>query len=285
MPRRFSSLAAVLALLGLAWHQSASAADFDAVEIEIVTYNVQGLPAPVAVPGWRRRRGAVNRWLARGSFDLLGVQEAFDGARDDLEPRPDAESDGGDTGLGLWFGRRVTRFRGRFTRHYRVRRGIERLKHKGVLGALVELEGGAELWVYATHLQAHATSMGADARAAQVAELLEVIDARPGPALLLGDMNLHRGYQPDLGPEAALVDACFEDVGLALGRGNEGTWLDTDLRLDRIYLRGDAETCLVPLHYRIVRDPLGTGEVLADHWPVRATVRVEPCEASSSDLP
>lgn len=255
----------------------AGLADFQAVEIEVVTYNLQGLPAPVARPAWRSRRDAINRWLARGGFDLLAVQEAFDGVRGDLEPQPDLVPEQRDAGLGLWFAGKVQGVTEPFAYHYRARRGLERSKHKGVLGARVQLEGGAELWVYDTHVQAHARPLGARARAAQIRELLETIDQRPGPALLLGDMNLHRGYPPDEALEAAILAAGFVDVGSALGHGEEGTWLDSDLRLDRIYLRSDEITCLVPSSHEIVRDPLGTGEPLSDHWPVRARVRLEPC--------
>lgn len=248
------------------------------VDIRVGTYNVWGLPGLLTRPTWRQRRGLVNRFLRGAEFDVLAGQEVFDNAIDDLEPAPDLTTATGDAGLGLWFGGKVRRHRHGFTRHFRTRRGVERLKRKGVLGAELTLDGGARVWVYDTHLQAHAFDGAAEVRADQVAELIEVADARPGPAILLGDFNLHRGFEPDLVIAEALLKAGFRDVAVELGDSAGGTWSDTDLRLDRIYLRDGERSCLGALDYQVQRQVFEPEVVVSDHHPVWARVLVQVCE-------
>jgi len=247
------------------------------VEIRVGTYNIWGLPGLLTKPRWRHRRGLVNRFLGLGDFDVLAGQEVFDNAIDDLEPGPDLTTSTGDAGLGFWFGPKVRLYSQDFTRHFRTRRGVERLKRKGVIGAELSLEGGARVWVYDTHLQAYAFEGAAEARADQVAEIIEAVDARPGPAILLGDFNLHRGFEPDDVIAGALLAAGFRDVAAELGNTGEGTWSDTDLRLDRIYLRDGSDGCLTPTDYQVQKQALEPGVVVSDHHPVWARVRVEGC--------
>ncbi|MFH1468522.1 MAG: endonuclease/exonuclease/phosphatase family protein [Pseudomonadota bacterium] len=246
------------------------------VELRVATYNIWGLPGWLTHPTWRHRRGRVNRFLERGGYDVLAVQEAWSTAVDDLDPAPDLTVEAEDAGLGLWFRGRVGQHGQAIVRHFHRRRGVERLKHKGLLGAELTLVGGARVWVWTTHLQADADAGSAEVRVDQVTELLAAVDAHPGAAILLGDLNLHRAFAPDQPAAAALREAGFRDVALELDLAGEGTWADTDLRLDRVLLRDGPQVCLQPVDYRVERE-LGAEGVVSDHHPVWARVRVAPC--------
>jgi hypothetical protein len=266
-----------LALL-LAMPARAQAPLPEPVEIRVGSFNIWGLPGLLTTPRWRHRRSLVNRFLQQADFDVLAGQEVFDPAIDDLDPPPALSTEGGDAGLGFWFGGGV-RLQGQgHTLHFRSRRGLERLKRKGVLGAELTLDNGLHIWVWNTHLQAYARPGAAAVRGAQVAELIELADAHPGPVILLGDFNLHGGFEPDGPVERALLSAGYRDVASELGLEAHGTWSDSDLRLDRIYLRDGGGTCFEALDYGVQRQIFEPGTAVSDHHPVWARLRVGPCE-------
>ncbi len=248
-----------------------------AVEIRVGTYNVWGLPGPLTTPRWRARRDLVSRALRALDLDVLGGQEVFRNAVGDLEPAPDLLAGPWDAGLGLWLGAEIEQHGPGVTHHFRARRGVERLKRKGVHGAALTLTGGAVVQVYNTHLQAYPDERFAEVRTAQVAELLALVDARPGPVILLGDFNLRDGHPPDVPAIQALLDAGFRDVAVELERTAEGTYADVDRRLDRIYLRDGAGRCLEALEYGVQKQLFGPEDVVSDHHPVWARVRVASC--------
>jgi endonuclease/exonuclease/phosphatase family metal-dependent hydrolase len=104
-------------------------------------------------------------------------------------------------------------------RHPIVGRGNERLprtapvEQRALLRAQIEV-GDRRFQVYATHLEAHDTGQ----RALQAGAVAAAIAARPGPALLLADLNA----RPDL-PEMAAIGAVLVD-GWRAGSGRGFTY-------------------------------------------------------------
>ena len=162
--------------------------------------------------------------------------------------------------------------------------GVERFKDKGILLTTIDIPDGPPVWVYVTHFQA-----GPDAgavRSEQAAQLLSLMDERPGPAIVIGDFNLYSNHAIDSGTEAAFAAAGLQDGALKDGTPqptyiteNPYIWKGEDgERFDRIYVRdGDG--------VRLVVDDvsvLSYDTPLSDHQPVVASIAVLPDDAQAS---
>ncbi len=235
--------------------------------LRLLTLNTWGLP----MPDRRARFDRIRAYLAATGADLVGLQEVWRGAHRLLEleglRRPARGS--GDSGLALLTDHEVSQLA---CTPFSVARGVDGLKRKGVLEARVEVPGAGPLWVFVTHLQAGRRPAHAEVRSRQIDELLERVEAVEGPAVVLGDFNLHAGRARDVESAgrlgaAGLVDAAEQAGQLATTHAGDGA------RHDRVLLRSgggvrlDAERVEVPGYG-------GELPVLSDHQPVVVHLRV-----------
>ncbi len=240
--------------------------------LDVVTLNLWGLPPPLAWPPRHRRFPRAFRYLR--SFDVAAVQELWRPLPWGLaamappawaahEPR---------AGLAL-----AARYPVVETAHHDYRRGgraHERVwLRKGFLRATLaapSLPGGV-IDVVTTHLAAYARPGDASGRARQIDELLDALERRRAPVVLLGDFNFYAGDAIDETSAARLVDAGFVDGAAAhdasltyeFGRERE--------RFDRVLVRGTANVTARVTSARVRRYDAAL-PMMADHRPVEARV-------------
>lgn len=238
--------------------------------LNVLTFNVWGLPWPAALHRQRRFRGILAS-LSQRSDHLVGVQELWAGARlpfAGLRTGPRTR----DSGLAL--GGRVALPEPTLS-HFRRSRGTDALKAKGVLRAEIAQSEFGPLRVLVTHLQAGAKH--AAVRAHQVDQLLETASGDAMPTVLMGDFNFHDRQADDAASAARLAAAGFVDAAVEAGTP-EPTWDPENRyvrgrraqRFDRILLRSTARTELVATTTAV----LIHDEPLSDHHPLWARVRV-----------
>lgn len=191
----------------LASSRAATAAG-EGADLDLLTLNTWGLPYPVAKVRRAVRFPRIQRFLQETSVDIAGLQEVWDGARHllDLPGLRFGQRRNGDTGLALWSRLPLTDVQETV---FRVSRGFDRIKHKGILRARVEVPDAGSVWVFVTHMQAGGGSANARMRATQADQLLGEISQVVGPAVVLGDFNLSAARPID-----RKTGACFEAAGL-----------------------------------------------------------------------
>jgi endonuclease/exonuclease/phosphatase family metal-dependent hydrolase len=197
--------------------------------LTIATFNVWGLPWPIA-PQRARRLRAIDGWLRDQPRDLVALQEVWRGARrhlgNDLTfPRID-----GDSGLALYTPHPVERLG--FVA-FEQARGPDAWKAKGVWW--VRVDAPDTPWtVGVLHLQAGRGPRNAAVRRAQIETVLA--SAPPGPLLLMGDFNLHRDPL-DEAVHDRLVAAGLAEAHPTTDRGTSRYGRH---RLDRVYVSAPA---------------------------------------------
>jgi endonuclease/exonuclease/phosphatase family metal-dependent hydrolase len=260
---RCSTALALAAALGAS--APAHAAPRDGATVDVATLNTWGLPFPIAWQARGRRFPAIQRWLERKQFDVVGLQEVWNGARRLLEmggvSMPDSP---GDSGLALYTPHRVTRAPELTV--FDAARGVDRLKQKGVLVAAIDLPDTGEVNVLVTHMQAGGGTRNAAVRASQVEQLLGVLTELTGPALVMGDFNLYAGNPTDDASRDALVGAGLIDLA-ERGGALEPTHGGDRQRFDRVYLLQEPGMVARVEHAEVeVQD----AAELSDHRPVLA---------------
>ncbi len=237
-----------------------------AATLDVATLNTWGLPRPFA----NDRRGrfpGISEFLEDSAFDLVGLQEVWDGARPLLQI-PDLylpNMGRGDSGLALATGLPLS---GMQTLTFSGGSGTDRLKKKGVLSAVVEVPGAGSIQVLVTHLQSGDAPREARARSEQITELLTLLES--GPAVVMGDFNLYAENPIDIETVALLEGAGLWDAAARVGV-TDPTHPGEGERLDRIYARGADGVCLEPTAARVI----DYGDVaLSDHLPVQVRLQV-----------
>lgn len=236
-----------------------------------------GLPWPISRDQYSRKRRFVDHLLNR-TYDVVGLQEFWwpwcRATPPDLFHLPPSRRDSG-----LALGGRL-RERARVDiEHFSARLGIERLKHKGVLIASIELVEGIEIAVYVTHLQAGCRQ--ALIRARQIEQLLYRVERESRPAVVMGDFNFYADEAHDEDSARRLESAGLVDAAIATGATRptyapQNVYINRDdgsERFDRVYLRGavGADVHFEPL----VIDEAGVLHTpVSDHHPVHARVRL-----------
>ena len=251
-------------------------------ELEVLTYNVHGLPPEITGDDTDARLDAIGPLLA--DYDIVGVQEDFD---DDRHARM-ADASGQPVVVRFDALAEPDRFYGSgldvltslpptsvHAEHYLACNGTldgsgDCLASKGFQVVRLALAHGVELDVYNTHLEAGGGDDDLAARQGHVDQLVASLSGRSaGRAVVFtGDFNLHLSDPEDvplleqLADEGGLVDAC-ETVGC-----------DEPDRIDRVFVRSSAELDLEALAWwvdeRMVDE---TGAPLSDHDPIGATLR------------
>jgi len=263
----------------LALLASASAAQDAAGELEVLSYNVHGLPGFITGDDTLARQRAIGPRLE--AFALVALQEDFlsEGHRLLAAARTHPQQlrfsralQDRVYGSGLSLLSRHP-LRARHEEHYRAFNGVlsagsDGLASKGFQLARIELAPGVELDVYNTHLDAGGGRCDAAARASQVAQLTSAIHTRSrGRAVLLvGDTNLEPTRERDaetltrLQRATGLRCACLVARQRCCGR------------IDRILLRSGAGLDLSVRRWKVDQWRDRSGRPLSDHAPLRATL-------------
>jgi len=258
----------LLAALGILSAGTARAGDLPSVKtsadtFHVATLNAWGLPFPVA-RGRARRLPAIARFVERSGFDVVGLQEVWNGARRHLSLPgllfPNRVH--GDSGLALVSSHpasapRVTPFQ--------HATGPDALKHKGVLSSQVELTRHRKLWTLVTHLQAGRGAKPARIRQQQVGVVLDVIEHLPGPAVVVGDFNFYDTPE-DRDSELRLKSAGLVDAAAREGETSP-TYVGSDHRFDRVFLRSEDGVELKPVAANVIHYG-GPLPQLSDHRPL-----------------
>lgn len=143
------------------------------------------------------------------------------------------------------------------------------LSLKGFSVATTTLADGIEVDIYNLHLDAGRADF--EIRADNVAELMaHILEHAEGRAVIVaGDFNLHLDRDPDADQFAALLaDTGLSDVCTELG-------CDDPNRIDKVLYRSSDTVTIEPLEWRNESDVFtrDDGEPLSDHDPVAARLR------------
>jgi len=258
-------------------------------ELSVMTLNTWGFRWPLAKHR-SLRFGRIAQHLNETTYDVVALQEMWDGARETLGQtalawlqRPIEMARKGlrmhDSGLAVKLTDRLSdraEVRADLARPYRRSVGWDWFKNKGVYAVDVELgEDLGRVTVMTTHLQAG--KWFAKARRSQLDELLETAESVDNPIVLMGDFNFHSDLAEDRAAHDALVRAGFADAAQEIDRP-EPTYLtanpyvspsEQDERFDRIYLRDGSATRIAAKDVRVVIDHEAP---MSDHEAVTARV-------------
>jgi hypothetical protein len=233
----------------------------------MLSYNVAGLPDVISGSNPRVNTPLISPLL--DAFDLVLVQEdfAYHEALISQVTHPFQSTPLDPAGVNMGDGlNRLSR--SAFVDHQRITweecngffdQGSDCLTDKGFDVARHQLAPGVSLEIYDVHLDAGRGQADADARIAQIAQLVAHVQARvgAGPVIIAGDTNLKED------DEAALLDLLaalsLEDSCRNLGCDDPGLH-------DRIMYRSSPGLVLTATTWRL--DPRfvdGMGEPLSDH--------------------
>jgi len=249
-------------------------------ELEVVSYNVHGLPSVVTGDDTLQRLRAIGPKLQ--PFAIVGLQEDFvEGGHALLAAnRFPTRASFYDALTGRVYGSGLACFaRARklsvYREHFRAFSGVlagasDGLASKGFLLVRLELSPGVELDVYTSHMDAGGGKDDAVARADQVRQLIAAMQGRSkGRAVLfLGDTNLKASRKRD----GAVLTRWLEATGLrcACLVSREACCG----RIDRVLVRSGAGLELGVRAWGVAPGfEDAKGRALSDHAPIRATLR------------
>jgi len=275
--------AALLSAFLMAPAAMASPADAAGIkEIDILCANLWGLAWPLSKDRSERLKAAPEA-LNFADYDFVGLQEVWRGAYKHLEGDvrlPDVQVDSGLAVTG-----KLATDAPIALHTFEASVGVERFKRKGVLVMQLDVPDFGPVWAFVTHLQA-GQSYG-EIREAQARELLELVAAAPGPALILGDFNLHEGDPADDVVAALFAEAGLRDAALVAGSDEPTYRADNPYiwapaggeRFDRVYLKDGDSAALTLLEVEV----LDYEQALSDHQPVRVKVQMNQLGLVSVD--
>jgi endonuclease/exonuclease/phosphatase family metal-dependent hydrolase len=250
--------------------------------VHVMTMNTWGLPEPVAQD--RRSRFPLIADFVKSNapdLDLVAFQEVWSGSFS-LLPLDGLRHDRseGDSGLALWSPHPIDNLH---VHPFLVARGPDGMKRKGVLIATVTFPDLGPITVLVTHLQSGDGPRNAAVRAAQVNEILALVQQMDGPAMLLGDFNFYAGQPLDVCSGERLEAAGLFDAARRLGMG-DNTWPSWGSggkhRFDQVYLKDGLHLVMAPTAAEVVHydDDPSTSQprLLSDHMPLRVDVSAEP---------
>ena len=246
--------------------------------VDLLTYNVAGLPGPIARTDPERCMPLISPLLA--SYDLVLVQEDFvyhQLLRAQV-PHPFQSEPGSNAGAAVNDG--LNRFsRYAFEELERVRWAVchgfhdhasDCLATKGFSRARTELAPGVHVEVYNHHAEAGGSEGDEEARAAGFEQLAEHIAALGPdvPLIVAGDTNLHGGDPLD----ESVLHAFYERSGLRDACSQLGC--PDSRRIDRVLLRSSERVQLEPVEWWLPPEFVdATGRRLSDHSAVAVRVR------------
>ncbi len=238
--------------------------------VDILTFNVWGLPWPLARHRRRRFEGILGHLAAREDH-VVGLQEVWGGSHREL---PGLRRGRQERDAGLALGSALPVDGEPTVQHFTRAQGTCAFKAKGVMVAEIGVEEVGAVRILVTHLQAHARY--ASTRAHQVDEVLEFASASHLPTFLLGDFNFHDDEADDLHAHERLLAEGFIDAA-EQADATHPTWTPENVyaraghgpqRFDRIYVRPSTR-----VHVAVEEAAVLLPETpLSDHHPVHARV-------------
>lgn len=276
---------ALVLLTTVAGLQVGPAAAAAPAEIEVVTYNIHGLPTWIARDDPPAR---IPQLLAKArDYDVVLLQEDFSHQAlvDAHREQPHAWRGNGawlpvvGAGSGLTILSRHPAAGDPIAAPYDVCNGWlsaanDCLGHKGFLHVRLRLPDASELDVWNTHLDAGRGDADRTAREAQLAMLASAIESRSrGRALLVGgDFNLEWNEPAD----RALLERFGQRLGLGIAAQTpRGGW---DGHLDYLLVRSEGTRCLDVVDSG--KDGAfedGDARPLSDHPAIRVRLRLASC--------
>lgn len=272
--RSFSSARTAPFLLALVF--AAAAARADHVELDVLTYNIHGLPSWIAGDDPPAR---IPQLLAKAEgYDVVLLQEDFfhQGVVDAHKRHPH-----------LWRGQRsgLTVLSGfdavgdAIATPYGVCNGWisaanDCLADKGFLHVRLRLPDGSELDVWNTHLDAGRSDADRDVRASQLAILAAAIETTSaGRAVLVGgDFNLEWDDPAD----RALLEAFAKRLGLHVAAQTSADGWES--HLDYVLVRDGTDVCMAGGGEKDPSFVDAGGEPLSDHPAIRARLFTSGCD-------
>ena len=249
-------------------------------ELEVVSYNVHGLPSVITGDETLKRLRAIGPKLQ--PFAIVGLQEDFveDGHAFLAANRFPTRVSFHEALAGRIYGPGLTCFAQArklsvYREHFRAFSGVldganDGLASKGFLLVRLELSPGVELDVYTSHMDAGGGKDDAAARADQARQLIAAMQGRSkGRAVLfLGDTNLKASRKRD----GAVLRRWLEATGLRCAcLASRETCCG---RIDRVLVRSGAGLTLEAREWGVAPGfEDAKGRALSDHAPIRATVR------------
>ncbi len=228
----------------------------DVWELEVLTYNVHGLPSVVTGDDTTARVEKIASILE--SYELIGLQEDF------IEENHEIFQQSLEHPTQTWFSKTLEdRFYGSglslfsllklvelHEQHYTscfgtVDHSSDCLASKGFVRARLELSAGIEIDVYNTHLEAGGASQDTEVKAQQIAELVSELQqgSEGRSVIVMGDTNLQISKSDELEllnqlkEEGQLVDCC-DQLQCAQPQF-----------IDRIFFRGSSDLQVTPEYW------------------------------------
>lgn len=276
MPETYKTVTMMflLALVGCSSGDDPVDAGPSSGELFALTYNVHGLPEIVTgddTPGRMRQIGPL-----LNTFDIVGMQEDFEDPNHEILTQAsehetqarffEALSGRGGYGSGLALFSILDELEHEYV-HFddcvgMTNHGSDCLASKGVMAVRLDLDGGLSLDIYNTHMEAGGSEDDAEARSAQMDQIIEtMLRWSEGRAILfLGDTNCH-GSDPE---DVVLIERLIENVGLAEGCDLVGC--PEPGRIDRLMFRDGDDLSLHPTVWTV--EPAffdSEGVPLSDH--------------------
>lgn len=249
-------------------------------ELQIISYNIHGLPAAITGDDTPGRIATLSPML--NDFPLVALQEDWDVANHDLIVNNTAHpyedyfdekiTDDKQYGSGLSFFSALEILSVQHT-HYEECNGYldgasDCFASKGFQRLEIPLNAEQSIHIYNTHLEAGGGADDQAARDAQVTQLLAAFEADSSdtPLIFLGDTNLHYD-DPD---DAPLLDR-FLDAGLEesclLVDCPEPNWID------KVFIRSSSSVTLTVTEWKHEDQFVDSaGEALSDHPAISSRI-------------
>jgi len=251
--------------------------------IEVLSYNVHGLPSAITGDDTTARQELIAPLL--NNYDLVGLQESFiDSDHKILAAAANHSSQSRfaatyepdrvyGSGLAAFMRFNIIEV---FNEHYSTCNGTfdaasDCLASKGFQVLRIELAPGLELDFYNTHLEAGGSAADDEARSPQIDQLITSLIGRSlGRAVIFtGDFNLHR--VPEQPADIEMIDR-LTTAGQLLDVC-ESLDCPDPTRIDRIFYRDSAEVILEPTVWSVEQEFVDKqGVNLSDHQPIHATI-------------
>jgi len=248
-------------------------------ELDVLTYNVHGLPGAITGDDTTGRMGQISGRIT--THDIVGLQEDFDADNHATLVESSEHS------TGLWFNDKLDdRFYGSglgllaeaplveyIHEHFTTCNGTvdsasDCLASKGFQVARVGV-GGTTLDIYNTHLEAGGGSADNEARAAQVGALIDALQGWSAnhAVIFTGDFNLRETDPEDL----PLIEQLLGEANLE--RACWAVSCDTPNHIDKILFRSSQSLSLTATRWSNVEADFrdASGIPLSDHPAIEAT--------------
>lgn len=264
-------------------------------KLEILSYNIAGLPIPsflrtkgeIAGRNYKKDTEEISKIVGATDFDLVGVQEDFN-AHAQMVKHMDAyewqtfTSGGVPYGDGLNFFSKQPLFnaeRTKWNKAYGILdNASDELTPKGILYCLWEIAPGIYVDVYTLHCEAGSSEGSLDARWDNLTQLAELVNERSvaRAAILLGDFNSNLGDEDDRLYELLIEPAGLKDAWAEVHNGGAYTGIPNKVDgIDRVLYRNGGDVSLKAVFEEKGEYLNSEGKTLSDHPYCHVTLEYE----------